>query len=226
MISLNVKLSWMVTLTVFTLTVTIVNVLPYSLNAKAERDVVVTIEPASLVIPDVGVTFKINVTVQNVENLYGWELKLYYPRDLINGTSAAEGSFLKQDGIFTFFGVHEFKDEFNETHGRIWAYCTRTGNVSGVSGSGTLLSITFKSKAVNGPKNITLDDVKLSDSQANKIQCTVLNGQIEVVPEISVNYTLLIVVFVIMILYTLGTKNMKRRSENTPYPTGREGESI
>ena len=157
-----------------------------SLNAQVEQDVSVTIEPDYYIVQEVGVTFSINVTIRNVQNLYGWELKLYYPNNILNGTSAVEGYFLKQDSVQTFFGVKEFNDNYNQTHGRIWAYCTRIGNVSGIDGSGTLISITFRSKATDGPEKLTLDDVKLSDPGANKIECTILNGQIKVVPEFPV----------------------------------------
>lgn len=143
----------------------------------------VSVFPASYTVPDIGLTFTVNITVQNVHDLYGWELKLYYPNDILNGTSVTEGPFLKTEGIFTFFQTPEFKDSYNETHGRLTALCLRIGEVPGVDGNGVLATITFNSTSTNGPEALHLDNVELSDSDADKIPCTTVDGEITVIPE-------------------------------------------
>lgn len=201
--TMGIKSPWRVTLLIPILLITpLMVIFPLVFNAQGQQIALIAVEPAHYVVPNVDVTFNINVTIQNVQNLYGWELKLYYPNDILNGTAVVEGYFLKKDDVSTFFRVHEFTDNYNGTHGRVWAYCTRIGNVSGVNGNGTLLSITFKSKAVNGPKNLTLDDVKLSDPEANKIECTIAASQIKVIPEISV-YNILVCIILSAVLLSL-----------------------
>ena len=143
----------------------------------------VSVFPASYTVQEVGLTFSVNITVQNVVDLYGWEFKLYYPNDILNGTSVTEGPFLKTEGVFTLFQTPEFSDSYNETHGRLTTLCLRTGEVPGVDGNGVLATITFNSTSTNGPKALHLDNVELSDSDADKIPCTTVDGEITVIPE-------------------------------------------
>jgi hypothetical protein len=47
------------------------------------------------------------LAIQSVNDLYSWKS---------NGTSVAEGSFLKEGGVPTFFYVAVFTDIYNGTH--------------------------------------------------------------------------------------------------------------
>jgi hypothetical protein len=136
------------------------------------------IDPLSTTI-NVTETFSVNVTVANITDLAGWEFKLYYYNDILNGVTATEGPFLKQGGSTAFFVV-DFNNHYNSTHGRIWLTCTLLGNVSGVNGSGTLAIITFQGV---GGGNTTLDltNTVLGDSQANPISHTTSDGEVRVI---------------------------------------------
>jgi hypothetical protein len=125
----------------------------------------------------------VNVTVENVEDLYGWALKLYYPNNVLNGTSATEGPFLKTGGIATAFLLDNFTDNYNGTYGILNVLCLRTGNVPGVSGSGTLVTVTFKSTSTDGSEVLQLADVQLSNSSLGGIAAVTANGEVTVVPE-------------------------------------------
>ncbi|RLI44399.1 hypothetical protein DRO69_07475, partial [Candidatus Bathyarchaeota archaeon] len=70
---------------------------------------------------NIGEIFQINVTIANVIDLYGWQFQLTYRNDALNATSVTEGPFLKKDGASTFFWRVEFTDNYNETHGLIYA---------------------------------------------------------------------------------------------------------
>ena len=145
---------------------------------------VVSITPESYTVPDIGLTFTLNISIQNVNNLYAWEITLYYPNDILNGTTITEGPFLKTGNQPTFFSIIEFNDTYDNTHGRLIAFCSRLKqDTPGVSGNGTLATITFKSKSTNGPKTLHLEDVKLLDPNLNEIPYTTADSEIKVIPE-------------------------------------------
>jgi hypothetical protein len=143
----------------------------------------VSLVPASYTVPNVGLTFTVNVTVENVEDLYGWELKLYYPNNVLNGTSATEGPFLKLDGNPTVFIIVNFTDSYNATYGLLEVLCLRTSHVIGLSGNGTLATIAFRTTATDGTETLHLANVKLSDPTPNQIPSTSVDGDVTVIPE-------------------------------------------
>jgi hypothetical protein len=163
------------------------------LQVRAQQ-ATVSLVPASYTVPNVGLTFNVNVTVESVEDLYGWALKLYYPNNVLNGTSVTEGPFLKAGGISTAFLVAIFTDSYNATYGLLSVLCLRTGNVSGVSGNGTLATITFTSTSTDGIEVLHLADVKLSDSNSTGISSITIDGEVTVIPEFSETLILLLLI--------------------------------
>lgn len=149
------------------------------------QPVTVRVVPESNTVPDVGLALTVKVAVENVEDLFGLELKLYYPNDVLNGTEVAEGSFLKADGNPTVFLVYNFTDGYNATYGLLNVLCFRTGDMPGVSGNGTLVTTTFTStsRSTGGMEILHLADVKLSDSNLTLISSTVADGEVIVIPE-------------------------------------------
>jgi len=125
-------------------------------------------------------TFEINISIANVTDLAGWEFKLYYPNSLLNATEIREGPFLKTAGG-TFFMVKEFTDNYNETHGRIWAACVLEGQGPGANGTGTLAIITFKTK-LNGTAILHLAETDLIDSEMppNHISHITVDGNVKI----------------------------------------------
>ena len=149
----------------------------------AAQQATVELTPASYTVPNVGLAFNVNVTVGDVENLYGYEFKLFYSKDILNGTSVTEGSFLKTGGVSTFFFVANFTDNYNATHGYVHVSATRMGNVSGANGTGTLATVSFKSVSTDGPRILHLADVKLSDPDSTAIPFAAVDGEVTVLPE-------------------------------------------
>jgi len=148
------------------------------LNGDA-TSTVIFIEP-QLTIVEIFHTFQINISISEVTDLAGWDFKLYYPNSLLNATEITEGPFLKTAGD-TFFTVKEFTDNYNETHGRIWAVCVLQGQGSGATGNGTLATITFKAK-LDGIATLHLAETDLIDSKIppNHIIHTTIDGVVEV----------------------------------------------
>lgn len=124
--------------------------------------------------------FEINISISQVTDLAAWDFKLYYPSARLNATNLSEGSFLKQAGSTSLL-IAQFTDNYNATHGRIWAACTLIGQGSGASGSGTLATITFKAIG-GGQATLHLDETELLDSQMppNHIVHTTTDGIVQV----------------------------------------------
>jgi len=158
--------------------------------------------PASYTVSSIGLPFTVNISIQNVNNLYGYEFKLYYPNDFLNGTSVTDGPFLKTGNVSTFFYISQFTDAYNETHGLVNVFCLRLVDV-GVDGNGVLTTITFNSTLSSSPEILHLVDVKLSDPDAQPIPCTTLNGEVSVVPEFPTAFFLLFLMVLTSMLIVL-----------------------
>jgi hypothetical protein len=132
----------------------------------------------STIMTSVGDSFSVNITISGVNDLGGWEFKLYYLSANLNGTDLVEGPFLKQ-GESTYFDIIDFTDNYNSTHGIAWVTCALLGDGPGVDGNGTLAVITFKAQQL-GTSGLSLTDTLLSDSQP--IPHVALNGIVHVLP--------------------------------------------
>jgi len=116
-------------------------------------------------------SFSINITVSRMPDLYSWEFTLMWNATLLNATSVTEGPFLKSGGGST--------NPYNETDndvGRIYANNTLLGIVPGVSGAGTLVTITFLVKTTGGT-TLDLQNTKLLNSTGGEIQHIAGDGQ-------------------------------------------------
>lgn len=118
----------------------------------------ISVNPASLTDPSS--PFTVNINISSVDDLYGWEFKLYYNNTILSNSTVVEETFLSSAGSTQFFVLNN-TDTYNATHGRFWVTCTRLGNVAGVSGSGRLANITFTVDGQGGTTPLTLADTKL-----------------------------------------------------------------
>jgi len=132
----------------------------------------VSVSP-STVTASKGQNFSISVSVSSVLDLYGWRFKLSWNTTLLDVVNTIEGPFLKAGGS-TFFTY-----KINDTLGYILADCTLLGNVSGVSGSGTLANVKFYAKN-QGKSILGLYDTMLVSSQEQLIIHTVNNGTVTI----------------------------------------------
>lgn len=123
----------------------------------------------SPVTASVGQNFSINVTILSVVDLYGWEFKLGWNASLLDAVNVVEGPFLKTEGS-TFFTY-----TVNATEGYMIVDCTLLGIVPGVSGDGTLATMTFYVKDV-GECLLDLYDVILLNSFEQPISCQIVDG--------------------------------------------------
>ena len=117
-----------------------------------------SVNPASSTNPSS--PFTVDINISSVDDLYAWEFKLYYNSTILGNSTVSEGTFLSSAGS-TFFRVVNNTDTYNATHGRFWVTCTLLGDVSGVSGSGTLATITLTVDGPAGTTPLDLTDTKL-----------------------------------------------------------------
>lgn len=195
------------TLTILTLIITI----SLALVPANAQSTTVQVTPASYTVPDVDLSFNVNVTITDVQDLYGYAFTMYYPNDILNGTSATEGPFLKSGGFQTAFFKPDFSDNYNATNGRLLVACTRVGNVTGASGTGTLVTITFKARgaSANMSKPLNLADVDLSDPNATAIlPLTVVDGEVTVLPEFSTTLILPLLMALSLFVIALAKKRI------------------
>lgn len=150
-----------------------------TINHKAEAEsATLSIEPQSTKIWGTGESFTVNVKVTGITGLYGWQIKLYYNPNVLNGTGIIEGPFLKTQGE-SFFDF-TCDDEYNSTHGLVTAFSTLVGEESAVNGTGVLLILTFKAKNI-GNAILDLEETVLGDIDGNPMDNTVIDGVVQVV---------------------------------------------
>lgn len=137
------------------------------------------VEPQIITV-EIFTTFQVNVSVSQVVDLAAWEFKLYYHNEYLNATQIHEGQFLKTAGQTSFF-VKNFTDNYNSTHGMIWAFCTLIGQGPGATGSGALATMTFKAK-LSGVTTLYMLETDMLDSKMppNHITHTTADGTVNI----------------------------------------------
>ncbi len=91
----------------------------------------------------VGDTFALNLNAENITDLAGWQTDIVFNPDVLEAVEVTEGDFLKSEGGGTFYQA----GTIDNTAGKITGLFSARISESGVSGTGTLLSVTFKAKA-------------------------------------------------------------------------------
>jgi hypothetical protein len=155
--------------------------------------------------------FEIDVRIANVTDLYGWEFRLGWNATLSDVVNVVEGPFLETGGN-TYF-----TKKVNATDGYAIVDGTLLKNIPGVSGNGTLASITFNVKGY-GDCLLDLYDVILLNSNEQSIHCKVLVGYGHFIPEfLSI---LIPAIFMVMTLVAIaasrkGVSNLLRQKNRS-----------
>lgn len=160
------------TIIILTLAFLTIHVLP----SKSTPSTSIYVAPETSRIIGIGQTCQVNISVTEVNSLWGWEISLYYNSTQLNCTSVEEGPFLKTAGE-TFFWIVNLTDNYNATHGYIRAFCALTQVIPGPSGNGQIAYITFKSKAM-GESILDLNNTKLKTSDGEYLPHETLDGTI------------------------------------------------
>ncbi len=151
------------------------NTVPVACYAASVKNYVPPLPIVSVAPPEVttglGRWFTVNVDVADVSDLYNWELKVYYDTAILSFNSANEGGFLQTGGSTVFV------DDSNATLGMVYVGASLIGEIPGVTGSGTLVTLNFTAISIQN-SSLTLADTMLLDSQLQDIVHADVNGYV------------------------------------------------
>ena len=116
---------------------------------------------------EVGDTFTVNLMVENIDNLAGWQTDIVFNRAVLRALSVTEGDFLEQGGGDTFFK----NGTINNTTGKITGVQGVQLSKGDMNRYGTLLSVRFTAIA-NGESQLTVDNFQAGSSRGEKIPAT------------------------------------------------------
>ncbi len=146
----------------------LVGTLSYFIWLRSAPKTLVSLYPKE-VNANVNGNFTVFIDVSHVSDLYGWQVNLEWNSSMLELADIIEGPFLKSKGQ-TFFSYTTNKN-------KVAIVCTLQGNVSGVSGEGTLAEVKFKVKQ-HGICTIQIYSSKLLNSNEEEISHSVSNCRI------------------------------------------------
>ena len=132
------------------------------------------IDPSSIINKKLhkGDTITVNVNVDDVTDLKGYEFKLRYNTDVLDATDVTSSNFLSSS-------LHCVKRVIDDSEGVIWVACMLPlGSGEGVSGSGTLETITFQVIS-KGKSDLDLYRTVFGNHAGNSIYHGVEDGYFE-----------------------------------------------
>ena len=105
-----------------------------------------------------GDTFTLDIGARDFFDLAGWQFDIAFDPAILETVNVTEGDFLKAGGVTTFFQT----GTINNASGRITGFTAARTSTGGVSGTDTLLQVTFKAKSA-GATALTLQNVEFGD---------------------------------------------------------------
>ena len=136
----------------------------------------------------VGQAFTLHLSAEEVAGLAGWAFDLKFDPDALRATQVSEGSLLKTGGASTFFR----KGTVDNQAGTITGLSGTRLTAGGITGTGRLVSVTFRVKAV-GETRVRVRDLQFGDTTGAMIPATSptitinVGGQIASTPAWDVN---------------------------------------
>jgi len=125
-----------------------------------------------------GEVFAVNVKVTGVTDLQGWEFKLYWNSTVLNCTNVVVQTPSEWQNNTQNYGSG-LEPTYNATHARYWQAQAAAYPASSFNGSMTIATLTFQALQP-GTTSLTLADVKLGNSTAEPIACSVSSGSVNV----------------------------------------------
>ena len=105
-----------------------------------------------------GDTFTFDIRAENIFDLAGWQFDIAFDPAILEALDVSEGDFLKIDGGTTFFQ----SGSIDNAAGKITGLSAARLSTQGVTGTGTLVQVTFKAKAA-GETELALQNVQFGD---------------------------------------------------------------
>ena len=104
-----------------------------------------------------GDTFTLNIHADNVSDLAGWQFDIAFDPAILEAINVSEGNFLKTDGGNTFFQG----GSIDNAAGKITGLSAIRLSTQGVTGTGTVLQVTFKAKS-SGETELALQNFEFA----------------------------------------------------------------
>ena len=105
-----------------------------------------------------GDTFTLDIGARDFFDLAGWQLDIAFDPAILEAINVSEGNFLKMGGANTFFRT----GTINNATGKITGFTAARTSTGGISGTDTLLQVTFKAKA-RGETALALQNVEFGN---------------------------------------------------------------
>lgn len=138
---------------------------------------IVSVQPSTSTIYP-GDTFNLSVGISDVTDLFAFQFDIGFDPAILSAVSVTEGPFLPSGGS-TFF----VPGTIDNIAGSIsFNADSLIGAISGVSGDGTLATLSFQALAL-GTSPVDLSNVILLDSTFSDISFNTANASVNVVPE-------------------------------------------
>ena len=109
-------------------------------------------------------TFTLDIRAENVFDLAGWQFDIVFDRNALEAINVSEGNFLKTDGGTTFFQ----SGSIDNAAGKITGLSAARLSTQGVTGTGTLLQVTFKAKS-GGETEVALQNFQFGSVTGDSI---------------------------------------------------------
>ena len=104
-----------------------------------------------------GDTFTLDIRAENISDLAGWQFDIAFDPAALEAIDVSEGDFLKTDGGNTFFQG----GSIDNVAGKIGGLSAIRLSTLGVTGTGTVLQVTFKAKS-SGETELTLQNFEFA----------------------------------------------------------------
>ena len=130
-----------------------------------EQEPSISLDPASYTATQLNETFTLNITISNVQNLWGWEANVTWDLQYLNLLSKHEGDFMKNQVDSTFFQAVKVEDDvlqFNDA-----ASSSGSEEEQSASGSGVLATMQFQVIAQTLSTSILLSGISLLGPNPN-----------------------------------------------------------
>ena len=111
-----------------------------------------------------GQTFTLHFNAESITDLAGWQVDIAFDADILEAVEMNEGDFLKSGDGTTFF----WQGTIDNTAGEITKINSARTSGGGITGTGTLLSVTFMPKTT-GETRITLSNFFAGSSSGETI---------------------------------------------------------
>ena len=111
-----------------------------------------------------GDTFTLDIRAENIFDMAGWQFDIAFDPAALEAIDVSEGDFLKMDGGSTLFQ----SGTIDNTVGKITGISAIRLSTQGVSGTGTLLQVTFKAKSA-GETELALQNFQFGSTTGEAV---------------------------------------------------------